>query len=319
MAYQSEDGSWRTDANSVNYATEAEAHQAEQRWSMGKDADADPHGTLAAVGAFGKLAMLIPSFFSMIIGFVMGGLLKLGIFGRIVLTLIFSACLLILLAIPLQPFIGKHDGMPQSLEIVFSVVLVALTLVAAVWFFTKHYRVLKETSMVELTTFCTICGTIVFWGVILFGIIGWIAGITKYGWSTSVIVFLPFLVAFAVWMYFLGEKMKVMIIVLAATVALCVVDVVGQGMLKDVRNGEYAKMVEENPELAVVFKDMPYEATVTANTQGTMAKDRRLHTVDIPAGSTITVVSRMRVGASEDRNYEAIVMFEGDWRQMVIV
>lgn len=256
----------------------------------------------AMVGLFGlliKIAMLIPTIISWLIGLIVGGLLKLGIVGRVLLTALFAVVVIFVVAVPLQPFITMTEG--AFFEVLFSVLLLAPAAAAAVWFYAKHYRVLKALPALTLAQHTKICGSILFWGIVAMGVISQLIG--GGGLHDGVIIFVPLTAAWILWLVKTNERRSIMLITAGAVVVLCIAESVGYGMRRAereaVRKAELEKLIEEKPHMAILLLEPPFEATVTAEIK-TIRAGSPNEEIILPAGARITVTSYTNLNSVEN-------------------
>jgi hypothetical protein len=125
-------------------------------------------------GIFKLIFLFIPMILGKIFGFLIGIFLKLGIFGRVVLTMLFTAGVFIILAI-----IGMVTGLiPQESDLtvfqnIASVIKAVICLAIAIflgifWFWRRHYKILKNIPLGIFSNLVMICFAICLYGTIAF-------------------------------------------------------------------------------------------------------------------------------------------------------
>jgi len=115
--------------------------------------------------AIWKLFCLIPKLIGGAVGHLTGLLMKLGMVGKVILTALVAATVYIVVVIAFN----ELSFMIPVLNIILGVLMIALGLLAGVWFWMKHYQVVKQMSHGNIVKLTTQCVMICFWGAIILG------------------------------------------------------------------------------------------------------------------------------------------------------
>lgn len=115
------------------------------------------------LGALWKFFCLIPKLLGLMIGGLCGFILKLGVAGRIILSVLVALTTLFVLAI-----IASEVSFISSKNIVVGIIELVLALAVGVWFWLWHYDVVKQIPYKQFVALTTRCTMICFWGPVIY-------------------------------------------------------------------------------------------------------------------------------------------------------
>jgi hypothetical protein len=166
MPEQREDGSWSDGVGGV-HSTEAGAYDADNARSGGGSAASAAAGDAMAGGLL-AVFLYLPILAGKLVGLLWGLLLKLGLFGKIVTSLLTPFAVLFTIGIIAGTSgMGKYAGG----RYVWDVLMVAMFLITPVWYFLWHSDTVKKMGALKFSsTVQTFCKYL-WWGFIAAGIL----------------------------------------------------------------------------------------------------------------------------------------------------
>jgi len=166
-----------------------------------RDREARESGIWATIFLF--VIFIVPVILAKILGFFVGIFLKLGIVGKVVLTVFFSLFVLITLSViggatGIITFSERPTLAGEILELVILTVFLAASVFLGIfWFWRKHYHTLKNMSLSEFSELVKICFAICFYGSIGLMII---LAVTNNEHLAGLAFGVPFLCAIVYWL-----------------------------------------------------------------------------------------------------------------------
>lgn len=150
-----------------------------------------------------KIFCFIPWLLGLVIGWVCAMLLKLGITGKVILSVLVAAFTFIVLLIPIN-VLGWTGA--NAVGTITAIVALAGSLAVGAWFWLKHYDVVKQMPSRNFVALTTECMMICFWGSIGLGIL---FAILKFGGSAGIGIAMAIaLIAAVGWWLFNANKYK---------------------------------------------------------------------------------------------------------------
>ena len=254
-----------------------------------------------AQGVMLKILLLIPTIMAIVIGALIKLLVKLGVFGKIIQTLFVTGfCLIIFAQMPIV----------LTGNIIIGAIIGLIPAVAAGAFYSIGYYPI-QTRLVSSRGFIPLlkkCFTIMFYGAIIGLIIGFVSG-WEQGTTAVVGMYLPFSIAviYYIWRHkpFFAKdksgnrKTPVGFFVAHALVLVFFIGVVIVSLMPSTSTigGQKVKF--------------PYEATVATTVTATIPSMSGGTKIEIPAGSTVTVVGVSNVGTGENAYKMLSVKYNG--------
>jgi len=150
-------GKWNTSSGTGEFDSRQEAEQWESVHGSGSS------GGNSAAGIFDLiwgLFRLIPKFIGLLIGAFVSVLMRFGVAGKVMLTLLATFGTFLLLTIFASAFVDTEN-------IFVSIALILLSALVGFWFWVKHYKALKQMPNSQFIKHATTSVMIVFWGTIL--------------------------------------------------------------------------------------------------------------------------------------------------------
>lgn len=273
------------------------------------------------------ILLFAPALIAKAVAFLFSLLGRLGIVGKILQTAFVLVIAGPVLALIVVGSTGAGSIMPSFVQ---NAILAAFMLFSAAGYFLWHYDTVQEMDTSEFSTVIKNACSFMWLGGIAAVIIGFFKG------SPGVRLFLTIASIAGGIIYYIVQtrpyakeaarngsniptavKAIVMLAALGVVVVITVIGGIAWAAKEAEYAAEFAKKVEENPVLAIVQHKTPFEATITADSQGVITGMNPTY-VDIRAGSTVTVRDFGQAGL----DYEAYITFNGQkmvFRQLELI